>query len=161
MLCIFICLTSPLSSADTGKLGTKFFHLSGYTLVGLFPFAMVWGNSMVTVPCDLALGILMPIHGHVGLNYIVSDYIPPAARGERASQATLHFLNDVLPYNSYPAEQQHYLTLFARFMYLGATRAGLVAATAVTILGLLKLNIQGPGLTGSLKQMWKSPEKKS
>ena len=112
-----------LLNADTGKLGTKFFHLSGYTLVGLFPFAMVWGNSMVTVPCDLALGILMPIHGHVGLNYIVSDYIPPAARG--------------------------------------ATRAGLVAATAVTILGLLKLNIQGPGLTGSLKQMWKSPEKKS
>lgn len=43
---------------------------------------MVYGDSMVTMPCNIALGLLMPIHSHVGLNYIVSDYVPQAARGE-------------------------------------------------------------------------------
>lgn len=46
-------------------------------------------------------------------------------------------------------------------LLLGGARVGLVVVTAATILGLLKLNVQGPGLTGSLKQMWKAPEKKS
>ena len=79
--CLICALVNVMIAADTGKLGTKFFHLSGYTLVGLFPFAMVYSPSMVSMPMDLALGLLMPIHGHVGLNYIVSDYVPQAARG--------------------------------------------------------------------------------
>ena len=81
ILCLLIIYCARLFVADTGKLGTRFFHLSGYTLVGLFPLAMVYDNAMIRMPCDIVLGILMPIHGHIGMNYIVSDYIPQAARG--------------------------------------------------------------------------------
>jgi hypothetical protein len=41
----------------------------------------------------------------------------------------------------------------------GAARVGLVVMTAATVLGLLKLNVAGPGLSVSLKQMWKTEEK--
>ena len=30
--------------------------------------------------CDLALGVVLPFHAHVGLNAVISDYIPYAWR---------------------------------------------------------------------------------
>tara|TARA_A100001035_G_scaffold237617_1_gene201944 strand:+ start:341 stop:568 length:228 start_codon:yes stop_codon:yes gene_type:complete len=35
----------------------------------------------MNVPVDLALGVILPFHGHVGMNYIIGDYVPRAARG--------------------------------------------------------------------------------
>ncbi|KAK3240528.1 hypothetical protein CYMTET_49636 [Cymbomonas tetramitiformis] len=40
----------------------------------------------------------------------------------------------------------------------GAARAGMMAVTAVTLAGLLKLNLTGPGLSASVKQLWKKSE---
>jgi len=39
-------------------------------------------------------------------------------------------------------------------------RMALLAVTVVTTVGLLKLNIQGPGLTESIKSLWRKPEPK-
>jgi succinate dehydrogenase hydrophobic anchor subunit len=30
--------------------------------------------------CDLGLGVVLPFHAHVGLNTVVSDYVPYAYR---------------------------------------------------------------------------------
>jgi len=30
---------------------------------------------------DLALGVIIPVHAHVGLNGVVSDYVPPRFMG--------------------------------------------------------------------------------
>lgn len=38
-------------------------------------------------------------------------------------------------------------------------RIALLVATVVTAAGLLKLNIQGPGLTESIKSLWRAPKK--
>mmetsp|Transcript_38710 Transcript_38710/g.46882 ORF Transcript_38710/g.46882 Transcript_38710/m.46882 type:complete len:110 (+) Transcript_38710:106-435(+) len=35
-------------------------------------------------------------------------------------------------------------------------RAGLIGLTGVTLAGMLKLNLQGPGLTESVKQLWRA-----
>ena len=32
-------------------------------------------------PVDIALGVAFPAHAHIGMNYIISDYVPKAARG--------------------------------------------------------------------------------
>ena len=36
-------------------------------------------------------------------------------------------------------------------------RVGLLGLTAVTVVGLLKLNLQGPGLTEAVKDLWRPP----
>ena len=36
---------------------------------------------MLSMPVDLALGFVFPIHGHIGFSSIVSDYVPKPARG--------------------------------------------------------------------------------
>lgn len=71
------------------------------------------------MPFDLALGVLVPVHAHVGLNFVVADYVPKSSRP--------------------------------------LARGLVLALTIVTAAGLLKLNIQGPGLTESLKSLWRKP----
>lgn len=69
---------------------------------------------------DLALGIAFPLHAHIGVNYIISDYVPKASRP------------------------------VARYALLGVT--------GVTLLGLLKLNISGPGITETYKSLYRAHE---
>ena len=38
---------------------------------------------------------------------------------------------------------------------VGPARAIMVGVTGFTMLGLTKLNIQGPGITGTLKALWR------
>jgi succinate dehydrogenase (ubiquinone) membrane anchor subunit len=89
----------------------------------LTPIAFLAGPSPVSQPIDLALGFIIPFHAHIGLNYVISDYVPKASRS------------------------------IAR----GATAVGLVIIT----LGLLKLNISGPGITDTIKELWRKPKSKS
>jgi succinate dehydrogenase (ubiquinone) membrane anchor subunit len=38
--------------------------------------------------------------------------------------------------------------------FRSAARFGVLAATLLTVVGIFKLNIEGPGLTGSVKALW-------
>ena len=78
----------------------------------------------MNMPVDLALGVLLPLHGHIGMNYVITDY---AAK----------LLGDG-----------------AR----GPARFGMVGFTGVSILGLLKLNLAGPGITQTVKSLWYKKE---
>mmetsp|Transcript_23942 Transcript_23942/g.35147 ORF Transcript_23942/g.35147 Transcript_23942/m.35147 type:complete len:137 (+) Transcript_23942:74-484(+) len=108
-------------NADSGQLGTKFFHNTNLLLVGIFPIAFFSSPSSITYPLDLAMGVLIPLHAHIGVNIVISDYVPKAARS--------------------------------------ACRFGMVGATVLTIAGLTKLNVAGPGITETIKSLWKSPKK--
>ena len=69
------------------------------------------------MPVDISLGLLFPLHAHIALNAIISDYVPKA------------------------------LKVSARYSLLGIT--------IITTVGLLKLNIFGPGVTDVIKNMWR------
>lgn len=69
---------------------------------------------------DLVLGVAFPFHSHVGLNYVISDYVPKQSRS--------------------------------------MARGALMVCTVVTVIGLLKLNLSGPGLTESIKGLWRKPK---
>ena len=84
----------------------------------LFCVARRVPTPLQNVPAvDYALALAAPLHGHVAMNYIISDYVPVAARG--------------------------------------GVRAGMLGLSLVTVAGLLKLNRDGPGVTGALKQLWR------
>ena len=97
--------------------------MSSTALLVAAPLALFLSPSPFVFPLDLALGIAFPLHGHIGFNYIISDYVPKANRA------------------------------MARYLLLGAT--------GLTILGLTKLNLTGPGLTETYKSLWREkPEEK-
>lgn len=84
------------------------------------PLAFLLPSSFI-LPIDVTLGVLFPLHSHVALNTVITDYVPKSARN--------------------PA------------------RIALLAVTIITAAGLLKLNLQGPGLTDSIKSLWRAPKK--
>ena len=70
-------------AADTVTSTMRVHHLTNLALAGLVPAAYFTPPDMPAVqrPVDLALGVALPVHAHITTNMIVSDYIPPAARG--------------------------------------------------------------------------------
>mmetsp|Transcript_6212 Transcript_6212/g.11375 ORF Transcript_6212/g.11375 Transcript_6212/m.11375 type:complete len:119 (+) Transcript_6212:75-431(+) len=111
-----------LRAADSSGKSMKVHHMANITLAGLTPAAVFLPkDSAFLQPVDVALGLALPLHGHITMNMVVSDYIPPAARG--------------------------------------IARGGLLGITGVTVLGLLNLNLRGPGLTRCVKQLWETKKK--
>jgi len=41
---------------------------------GLTPLAFLLSPSKMNMPVDIALGVLLPLHGHIGMNYVITDY---------------------------------------------------------------------------------------
>ena len=71
---------------------------------------------------DYALAAVIPFHSHVGLNHVVTDYVPKASRT--------------------------------------AARSGVIACTFVLFAGLMKLNVSGPGITETVKALWREKKEK-
>ena len=55
----------------------KIYHGSSFALAGLVPAAMVIRDGNLPV---VALGVALPVHSHIGLNFQISDYVPKSAR---------------------------------------------------------------------------------
>mmetsp|Transcript_12943 Transcript_12943/g.22785 ORF Transcript_12943/g.22785 Transcript_12943/m.22785 type:complete len:141 (-) Transcript_12943:339-761(-) len=117
-------LSSIVEADGRGSLATKYYHYTSMALIPLTPAAFLLSPSPMCMPVDLALGIVIPIHAHIGMNYVMTDYVKKFI-GKGA----------VGP---------------ARYIMLGAT--------GVTMAGLLKLNLTGPGVTESVKSMWRKPQ---
>lgn len=49
-------------------------------LAGLTPLAFIVDYPVIRMPIDLILGFAFPFHGHVGMNYVISDYVPKNLR---------------------------------------------------------------------------------
>jgi succinate dehydrogenase (ubiquinone) membrane anchor subunit len=112
-------------NADESVGGLKVYHYVNLALLGCAPLAFV-APPPLTFPIDLFLAVAFPVHAHIGMNAVISDYAK-------------------------------------KFFGKGAVmpaRYGMLGVTGVTTLGLLKLTIAGPGLIGTIKSLWKKPEKK-
>lgn len=70
---------TSIINSDASKPATKFYHQSALVLAALTPVAFLV-PSWVNFPIDVTLGLLFPIHSHIALNYVISDYVPKAAR---------------------------------------------------------------------------------
>lgn len=108
--------------SDHTTQGLHLYHKLNLALIGLGPLALLLSPSSLNMPVDLLLGIMIPIHGHVGGNDVITDY------GKKITKAP---------------------------WFDAALRRGLLGVTVVTFLGLLKLNVQGPGVTEAFKSVWR------
>lgn len=52
------------------------YHASSVALAVLFPAGLILSPSFLVIPVDLALGIALPLHSHIGLVQIIEDYVP-------------------------------------------------------------------------------------
>jgi len=110
--------SSNIMEADTGALGTKLYHhTSTFLLIG-FPLAML-PIKTISFPFEVAIGLIIPLHSHIGFNYIITDYVPKAMRS--------------------------------------AARAGLLATTVISALGLTYINVSGGGIGNAFRSLWKKP----
>lgn len=66
--------------ADTTNSLNKPYHLSSALLAIALPASIILPKT-AALPFDLGLAVLLPFHAHVGLNYIISDYVPKNLRG--------------------------------------------------------------------------------
>ncbi|CAN0135865.1 unnamed protein product [Ectocarpus sp. 8 AP-2014] len=73
--------SASVLNADDGKLGTKLYHAVNMVVLAGVPAAVATSPSALTMPLDIVLGIAMPLHAHIGMNYVISDYVPKPARG--------------------------------------------------------------------------------
>jgi succinate dehydrogenase (ubiquinone) membrane anchor subunit len=44
--------------------------------MGLFPVAIMAHPSVISMPVDVALGVMFPVHMHIGMGYVITDYVP-------------------------------------------------------------------------------------
>eukprot|EP00955_Chlamydomonas_euryale_P107786 365800-Chlamydomonas_euryale.AAC.39 len=120
----------------------------------------------------MVFAFAIPTHMHITMNTIISDYLPKVARGEdsmgrtscEAGWAVTHpcmqpnarqgcrVAMSMLSFFSMHALQ------VACMLHARPARVGLLGASAITYLGLMKLNLAGPGITDSIRGLWRRSE---
>lgn len=56
------------------------YHMSHIALAGGIPLALILSPSILVTPLDLALGLMIPYHAHVGMVNVMDDYVPKPYR---------------------------------------------------------------------------------
>merc|ERR1712224_72599 len=51
------------------------YHKVNIAILGLTPVCLAMGGGPLQLPFDLLLGLALPIHGHVGMNLVGTDYV--------------------------------------------------------------------------------------
>lgn len=100
----------------------QIYHWTHYGLLGSVPAALILSPSILNWPVDMGLGVLIPVHMHIGMINVIEDYVP--------------------------RHQQSY------------AKMAMIAVSVLTGVGLLKVNLCGPGITESVKSLWRSPPQK-
>jgi len=113
--------TMVLKSDHSAKM-THLYHKLNFALIGLGPVALVLSPSAMNYPLDLLLGVIIPLHSHIGGNDVVTDYAKKITKA-KAFESTL------------------------RWSVLGTS--------VVMFFGLLKLNLEGHGITETIKRLWR------
>jgi succinate dehydrogenase (ubiquinone) membrane anchor subunit len=74
--------SSLTTTADTAPALKKLYHQSALALAGLVPLAAFQqqGDTLGRV-VDVGLNAALPVHGHIAMNYVVTDYVPKAVAG--------------------------------------------------------------------------------
>ena len=63
------------ADAEVG-LAVKVYHRVNLALLGATPVALATDNTFLSFPVDMGLAIMFPLHGHIGMNYVITDYVP-------------------------------------------------------------------------------------
>ena len=70
-----------LVAADQTNAQGRFYHKTHFAMLGLVPLAFAAHPSALSLPVDVLLAISLPIHTHIGMNWVFTDYVPGSPRG--------------------------------------------------------------------------------
>ena len=119
-------MNTILFKSDHTTTGMHLYHKVNIALIGLGPLSLLLSPSSLSFPIDLAMGVLIPLHSHLGSNDVISDYAKKVTKAK--------WFDSVL-------------------------RKGTFGMTVITFLGLLRLNLQGPGIAEGIKSLWRPKAK--
>ena len=117
-----------VTQADASTGLSHLYHKLNWAICGLTPLALLLSPLPVNLPIDLALGVGIPVHFQISGHMLVTDYAPLLLGG-----------------------------LGKAAWVQNGLRLVVTATTALTVVGLAKLNLQGPGLTETVKSVWRKP----
>ena len=76
------CATLPAAPVASEALTPhKLMRYSSLGLTAIIPAALLLEPSSLVYPLDLALGVLLPVHMHLGMRDVVRDYVPRPQAG--------------------------------------------------------------------------------
>ena len=67
-------LKTFIFKSDQSSHGLRLYHKLNFGLIALGPLALVLSPSSMNIPIDILLSVMIPLHGHVGGNDVISDY---------------------------------------------------------------------------------------
>jgi hypothetical protein len=150
-------MNKVLFADNAGRQFQKVYGQSHIALAGLVPVGLLTdGHSFPGKAADFGLAFALPVHSHIGLNFgtpIISFHTPPFTKGFTHLHLSFPDSRPHLPYPSLP----FLLTVVADYvpkMLQVPARVGVLGMSTIMFLGLMKLNIMGPGLCSSIKQLW-------
>ena len=62
-------------NADSSNASFSLYHKTSLALIAATPFAIALSNSTVGTAIDVAMGLAIPIHAHIGMNWVLTDYV--------------------------------------------------------------------------------------
>ena len=62
-------------AADTNAT-TKIYHYTSLASLAIAPIAVIAAPSGLSFTVDMAMMIVFPAHAHIGMNYVLRDYVP-------------------------------------------------------------------------------------
>ena len=69
-----------ITHPDAHAKALAYYHKLNVALVAAAPIAVLAHPSPLSTPVDLAIGIALPIHAHVGMMNVISDYAPKISK---------------------------------------------------------------------------------
>ena len=74
-------------NADASNASFNIYHKTSLALIAITPFALAFGGTTVGKGVDLAMGLAIPVHAHIGMNWVITDYVRVCCRA--AASASL------------------------------------------------------------------------
>ncbi|GMH86272.1 hypothetical protein TrST_g6911 [Triparma strigata] len=71
---------NSLLKSDEGPLSTSTYHKVNMLIMGLTPVAFALSPSKLNLPIDVLLGLALPLHAHIGMSYVITDYVPKISK---------------------------------------------------------------------------------
>ena len=70
-------MNAVLFADSAGPKVQRLYQQSHYVLAGLIPATLLCESTSIPAKVsDVGLALALPVHSHVALNYVVSDYVP-------------------------------------------------------------------------------------
>jgi succinate dehydrogenase (ubiquinone) membrane anchor subunit len=79
-----------MRAADSGALAKRVYHWTSTLSLVLTPVAFLTASTILAKPVDIMLSLVFPLHMHIGMNYVFTDYVAKPYRAvARAGMAGL------------------------------------------------------------------------